>query len=114
MVLTQIAFAAEVGALITFLNILPVWQLDGGHIARAAFGDKGHKLIALLGFAVLFLAGYWGFALLLGFFMLISYRRGFALLEGVAPLDDVSPLSTSRKVLLAVALMMLVVCFFVF
>src|SRR5208337_2096570 len=99
MVLTQIAFAAEVGALITFLNILPVWQLDGGHIARAAFGDKGHKLVALLGFGVLFLAGYWAFALLLVFFMLISYRRGFTLLEGVAPLDDVSPLSNSRKAL---------------
>lgn len=113
MVLTQIAFAAEVGALITFLNILPVWQLDGGHIVRAAFGDKGHKLIALLGFGVLFLAGYWGFALLLVCFMLISYRRGFALLEGVAPLDDVSPLSNSRKALLAVAVVMLVFCFFV-
>jgi membrane-associated protease RseP (regulator of RpoE activity) len=113
-VMTQIAFAAEVGALITFLNILPVWQLDGGHIARAAFGDKGHKLIALLGFGVLFLAGYWGFALLLVFFMLISYRRGSVLLEGVAPLDDVSPLSNSRKALLALAVVMLVSCFFIF
>ena len=110
MVLTQIAFAAEVGALITFLNILPVWQLDGGHIARATFGDKGHKLIALLGFGMLFLAGYWGFALILLFFMFIS-RRPF---EGVEPLDDVSPLSKSRKILFAVAILMLVLCFFIF
>ena len=110
MVLTQVAFAAEVGALITFLNILPVWQLDGGHIARATFGDKGHKLIALIGFGVLFLAGYWGFAILLVFFMLISRRP----LEGVQPLDDVSPLSKSRKALFGVALAMLVLCFFMF
>lgn len=110
MVLTQVAFAAEVGALITFLNILPVWQLDGGHIARATFGDKGHKLIALLGFGVLFLAGYWGFAIMLVFFMLISRRP----LEGVQPLDDVSPLSKSRKAMFGVALAMLVFCFFMF
>jgi membrane-associated protease RseP (regulator of RpoE activity) len=110
MVLTQVAFAAEVGALITFLNILPVWQLDGGHIARATFGDKGHKLIALVGFSILFLTGYWGFALLLLVFMLIS-RRPF---EGVEPLDDVSPLSKSRKALFAAALAMLVFCFFIF
>ena len=110
MVLTQIAFAAEVGALITFLNILPVWQLDGGHIARATFGDKGHRLIALLGFGVLFLAGYWGFALLLIVFMFISRRP----LEGVEPLDDVSPLSNSRKALFVVAIAMLVCCFFIF
>jgi len=110
MVLTQIAFAAEVGALITFLNILPVWQLDGGHIARATFGVKGHRLIALLGLGVLFLAGYWGFALLLIVFMFISRRP----LEGVEPLDDVSPLSNSRKALFVVAIAMLVCCFFIF
>ena len=109
MVLTQFALAAEFGALITFLNILPVWQLDGGHIARAAFGDKGHKLIALLGFGILFLAGYWPFAVLLIILMFVS-RRPF---EGVEPLDDVSPLSNSRKALFAVGILMLMLCFFI-
>jgi len=107
LVLTQVAFAAEVGALITFLNILPVWQLDGGHIARATFGNQGHKFTALVGFGVLFLAGYWGFALLLLVFMFISRRP----LEGVEPLDDVSPLSKTRKVLFTLALGMLVLSF---
>ena len=114
LVMTQIAFAAEVGALITFLNILPIWQLDGGHIARAALGDKGHKLVAMLGLGVLVLAGYWGFAIMILFFMWISYRRGFTLLEGVSPLDDVSPLSNSRKALFTVVIAMLVFCFFIF
>ncbi len=110
LVLTQVAFAAEVGALITFLNILPVWQLDGGHITRAVFGDKGHRLAAFAGFGVLFLAGYWGFALMLIIFMFISRRP----LEGVEPLDDISSLSTSRKLLFAVALLMLLLCFVIF
>lgn len=110
LVLTQVAFAAEVGALITFLNILPVWQLDGGHISRATFGNQGHKLTALIGFGVLLLAGYWGFALLLAVFMFASRRP----LEGVEPLDDVSPLSNSRKALFALALVMLVLSFVIF
>lgn len=110
LVLTQVAFAAEVGALITFLNVLPVWQLDGGHISRATFGDKGHKIGALFGFAILFLAGYYGFAFLLIFFMFVSRRP----LEGVEPLDDVSPLSNQRKGLFLLTLVMLVLSFVIF
>lgn len=110
LVLTQVAFAAEVGALITFLNILPVWQLDGGHMSRATFGNQGHKLTAVIGFGVLVLAGYWGFALLLAVFMFASRRP----LEGVEPLDDVSPLSNSRKALFALALVMLILSFVIF
>jgi membrane-associated protease RseP (regulator of RpoE activity) len=110
LVLTQVAFAAEVGALITFLNILPVWQLDGGHITRAVFGDKGHRLAAIAEFGVLFVAGYWGFALMLIVFMFISRRP----LEGVEPLDDISPLSNSRRLLFGVALVMLLLCFVIF
>jgi len=110
LVLTQVAFASEVGALITFLNILPVWQLDGGHIARATFGNRGHKLAAFVGFGVLFLAGYYGFAILLLVFMFASRRP----LEGVEPLDDVSQLSNSRKMLFALSLVMLILTFVIF
>lgn len=110
LVLTQVAFAAEVGALITFLNILPVWQLDGGHISRATFGIQGHRVTALVAFAILLAAGYWGFALLLVVFMFLS-RRPF---EGLEPLDDVSPLSNSRRALFALALVMLVLSFVIF
>jgi len=110
LVLTQVAFAAEVGALITFLNILPIWQLDGGHISRATFGTQGHRVAALVAFGILFAAGYWGFALLIIVFMFVS-RRPF---EGLEPLDDVSPLSNSRKALFALALVILVLSFVIF
>jgi len=106
-VLTSIALAVQVGALITFLNLLPVWQLDGGHISRATFGEKGHKYSAVVAFAVLLLSQYWGFALLLLVFMLASRRP----LLGVEPLDDVSPLSRSRKALFASTLVMLALSF---
>jgi Zn-dependent protease len=107
LVLTQVVFAAEVGALITFLNLLPVWQLDGGHITRATLGPRGHKVTAVVAFGILLLAGYWPFALLLLVFMFIS-RRPF---EGLEPLDDISPLSNSRKVLFALALGILALSF---
>ncbi len=37
-VMSPIMFAAWLGFLITFLNLLPAWQLDGGHMARSLYG----------------------------------------------------------------------------
>ena len=50
--LHPVAFAAWIGLLVTALNLLPIGQLDGGHIAYAMFGDK-HKWIAWAAFAAL-------------------------------------------------------------
>jgi len=109
LVLTQVAFAAEIGALITFLNIIPAWQLDGGHIMRAALGPQGHRIATGIGLVGLALAGYWPFALLI--LVMMFTRGGWA---GVEPLDDVSSLSTGRKVLFVLAIAMLVLCFMMF
>lgn len=57
--LHPIAFAAWVGFLITMINLIPIGQLDGGHIASAALGDRHerlstwlHRLLLLVGTAV--------------------------------------------------------------
>jgi membrane-associated protease RseP (regulator of RpoE activity) len=42
--LHPMAFAAWVGLLITMINLMPIGQLDGGHIARAALGDRHEKM----------------------------------------------------------------------
>ncbi|MEO8446809.1 MAG: site-2 protease family protein [bacterium] len=47
------------GLLITSLNMLPVGQLDGGHISYAMFGDK-HKYAAYIVFALLVIFGLAG------------------------------------------------------
>jgi len=44
--LHPIAFAGWIGFFITSLNLLPIGQLDGGHIIYAVFG-KWHRLISI-------------------------------------------------------------------
>jgi len=103
----QLFFAAQIGALLTFLNVVPAWQLDGGHISRAVFGPYGHRIATVIGLGLLLFSGFWAFAILVLVMMTLT-RRGFA---GVEPLDDVSPLSNSRKILYLVGLAMLVLTF---
>jgi Zn-dependent protease len=103
----QLFFAAQIGALLTFLNIVPAWQLDGGHISRAVFGASGHRIATVIGLGLLLVSGFWTFAILVLVMMTLT-RRGFA---GVEPLDDVSPVSNSRKILYLVGLAMLVLTF---
>lgn len=110
LVLTQIEFAAWVGALLTFLNILPIWQLDGGHVSRAIFGASKHKIASIIGLIILIFSGYWFFAL---FLLLWMFGSGHGA-AGAEPLDDISPLSSSRKILYFISLIMLALCFIAF
>ena len=103
----QLLFAAQIGALITFLNIVPAWQLDGGHISRAVFGPRVHRIATLMGLGVLLYTRFYIFAIFV-LIMMTMTGRGFA---GVEPLDDVSPVSNSRKALYVVGLAMLVLTF---
>lgn len=88
-IMTPILFAAWIGFLITFLNMLPAWQLDGGHMARTLLGSRLHQFATYGSLAVLGILGYWIMALLILF---MSMRNPSA-----SPLDDVSPLSGTRK-----------------
>lgn len=54
--LHPVAFAGWIGLLVTSLNLLPVGQLDGGHISYALFGEK-HALIAKITIPVLVVLG---------------------------------------------------------
>src|SRR3989441_5345976 len=50
------AFAGWVGLFVTAINLLPAGQLDGGHVARALFGDR-HKYLSWGAVLLLFTLG---------------------------------------------------------
>ena len=57
--LHPIAFAAWFGFFITALNLIPLGQLDGGHVAYALFG-RGQRTLAFTVIPILFVLGLWG------------------------------------------------------
>ena len=95
-----IGLAAWLGFVITFLNLLPIGQLDGGHLASAIFGERGHAIASMAGVIITFVTGFWFFGLLI-LFLMFQTRRA-------VPLDDVSPLSPSRRILGFVAFLMII------
>lgn len=56
--LHPMALAAWAGLFATAFNLLPLGQLDGGHILYAVFGQRGHRLISSGMVAVLALLGF--------------------------------------------------------
>jgi membrane-associated protease RseP (regulator of RpoE activity) len=74
--LDPMAYAGWVGLLITSLNLIPIGQLDGGHVSYALWREKAHRVATLLLFAALFLVilhwrtlGNWTLMLILLFFL---------------------------------------------
>jgi len=101
LLLHPVGFAAWVGCLVTFINLIPVWQLDGGHISRALLGESKQRIVSVAGILLMLFSGYFVMAVMLVFFMMRSGGRTGG------PLDDVSPLSLSRKLLVLVYLAMI-------
>lgn len=101
-VMSPVLLAAWFGFLITFLNLLPAWQLDGGHVARATFGIKWHRILTYASIGILAATGYF----IMAFFVLIFSMRS----QDVRPLDDVSPLSSKRKKMFVFIMILAFLC----
>jgi Zn-dependent protease len=74
--LSPVAYAAWVGMFITMINLLPVGQLDGGHVAYSLFGPRQDRVAhfvhrSLLAFFFVSLVG----------FVMRDVRAGFGLLR---------------------------------
>lgn len=105
MALHPTAFAAWVGFLVTAINLLPVGQLDGGHVARGLLGEKakylGYGTFVFLAVMTLFYDGWFLFAMLV-------FLLG---LKHPAPLNDVTKIDKRSVVLGVAGLVVLAVTF---
>jgi membrane-associated protease RseP (regulator of RpoE activity) len=101
LVLHPFAYAGWVGLFVTALNLLPVGQLDGGHIVYAVFGDKSRWVffatIAVLAVISIFYNPGW--LTLLIILLIFGMRHP-------QPLDIETELDSKRK---CIALIILII-----
>jgi membrane-associated protease RseP (regulator of RpoE activity) len=71
--LHPVALAGWVGLLVTALNLMPVGQLDGGHVVYAAFGERWHRWISRGTLTMLIVLGISGAATWLVWAVLLSF-----------------------------------------
>lgn len=105
-IINPMAFAAWFGLFVTAMNLLPVGQLDGGHVIYCLLGDKSRWLG--LGLVILMLfAGFWwpGWVLwaLLVFFIIGTGHP--------PPLNDLVDLGASRRILAYVVIFLFFIMF---
>jgi membrane-associated protease RseP (regulator of RpoE activity) len=103
--MNSVALAGWAGLLVTGLNLIPIGQLDGGHLIYGIFGKKTERfvpliilLLALMGF---FWAGWWMWAVLL---LIFNRRHG-------EPLDEITPLDNNRKIIAIIGLIVFLLVF---
>ncbi|HLU08277.1 MAG TPA: site-2 protease family protein [Oceanobacillus sp.] len=104
--LNQIAQAGWTGLLVTALNLMPVGQLDGGHVLYTLIGDAARKLYYPLLIGMALLVFLFSEAWLLWLVLLFLFGRVYA-----APLDMITPLDPRRRVIAVVALATFVLTF---
>ena len=109
-----IAFAGWVGLFVTFLNLIPVGQLDGGHVLRAMIGKKADivskmipPILIAVGMAISYIYNapdsiwvFWGFITIF-----------FAMMPHPDPIDDETPLDTKRMILGMITFLVAFLCF---
>ncbi|MCX7965991.1 MAG: site-2 protease family protein [Syntrophorhabdaceae bacterium] len=106
LILHPFAFAGWVGVFVTALNLLPVGQLDGGHIVYALFGRDSKKIYV----SVLLGLGIYALFFSQGWLALIVLLIIFGLKHPM-PLDNLTELDKKRKILAFVILIIFILSF---
>lgn len=102
---SQLAWAGWTGLLVTALNLIPIGQLDGGHILYALIGERArwlyYPLLLVLGGLAL-MSGMW----LIWVLILLFFGRIYA-----TPLDMITPLDPRRRSLALLTLFIFAMIF---
>ncbi len=105
--LHPVALAGWFGLFVTFLNLLPVGQLDGGHVAYALFG-RSHRWIARLFMGVLLVLGIQGWD---GWFLWVFLLAFVIRVDHPDTADRETPLDRRRKLAAWLTVLLFVLTF---
>jgi membrane-associated protease RseP (regulator of RpoE activity) len=101
----QLLWAGWTGLLVTALNLIPIGQLDGGHVLYSLIGERARRLyypaVAIM-IGLVFIADVW----LIWVFLLLLFGRLYA-----TPLDMITPLDNQRRWLAVFTLIVFVLIF---
>lgn len=104
--LHPIAFAGWIGMFVTALNLIPIGQLDGGHVVYAVFGRR-HRTVSLVMIPVLILLGMVGWP---GWFLWAILPLIFGI-NHPPVMDSDSPLDRNRRIIGWISLAIFVLTF---
>ncbi len=104
--LHPLGYAGWVGLFVTALNLLPVGQLDGGHVVYAVFGQKSKWAFAASMLALVLLALFYN----PGWLMLVILLLVFGM-RHPEPFDSETPLDGPRKILACLMLVVFILSF---
>jgi membrane-associated protease RseP (regulator of RpoE activity) len=102
---SQLAWAGWTGLLVTALNLIPIGQLDGGHVLYALIGERARRLyypLIIAMFGLTLVSQNW----LIWALLLLFLGRVYA-----TPLDTITPLDSRRRWVAVLALLVAVVIF---
>jgi membrane-associated protease RseP (regulator of RpoE activity) len=97
-----VAFAAVIGLFITALNLVPIGQLDAGHVTHAVLGKRAEKVGRVFAHVLLGMALFSSFTWIV-WYLLVTRFVGF---EHPPVENPQAPLSTSRKVVVVLTVLL--------
>lgn len=90
--LNSVAFAGWIGLFVTALNLMPIGQLDGGHITYSLFGKKS-EIISKWAFMPLIPLGYYSYNWILWAALIFFFIK----LKHPPVVDEVAPLKPFHR-----------------
>jgi hypothetical protein len=96
LLLHPLAFAGWLGLIVTALNLLPIGQLDGGHMSHALFGSRNARGISMVAMASLFLLALFVWPGLMFWAFIVFFIAGT---RDAPAANDLSPVGPPRKAL---------------
>ncbi len=100
-IVNAVAFPAWFGLIVTMINLLPIGQLDGGHVIYALFGRTQWRVANAVLLILIALGAYLAVATqqLLNVWLLWALLSQVFGLRHPPPLDDITPLDRKRKLI---------------